>query len=215
VTLRTPDEAGQYLLIWFVFVREDGIRELEDSFSPGIMCFIGPTTQPPPTPAGTSALQYTGAIQEERRLLNAALVPGRWELWSAALKMLRQRPLLGMGPDNFRILKWRYMDLPKGDETILANSLYLELLAGSGILGLVSFLWLSWELARRMMASAAVADRSTRGIAFFGMTYLAAFLLHGMVDYFLKFTPTFLLFWLVLGTLSRRAQQGGTLEAGV
>jgi hypothetical protein len=31
------------------------------------------------------------------------------------------------------------------------------------------------------------------------VTYFLAFLLHGAVDYFLKFTPTFLLFWISLG----------------
>jgi hypothetical protein len=214
VNLKTPDEPGDYLLIWFVFVRSNGVRELKNSFSPGIVCSVGHGRKDTPAASGAAAL-YTGAIEGERRALNDALVPGRWELWSAAIRMVRDRPLLGIGPDNFRVLKWNYMDIPKGDDTILANNLYLELLSGSGALGLVSFLWLAWEFGRRINRAASLQDPSSWSLVFFAFSYFSAFLLHGLVDYFLKFTPTFLLFWLVLGTVSRLTPHGGAIETGV
>jgi O-antigen ligase len=94
------------------------------------------------------------------------------------------------------------MDFPAWDETVLANNLYLEILSGNGILGLASFLWLLWEFGRVLAARVVLAGSPLeRSSAYFGAMYLSAFTLHGLVDYFLKFTPTFLLFWLLLGTL--------------
>jgi len=148
------------------------------------------------------ARRYLDAIREERRNLSGIVPPRRSELWPAAFRIFAQRPLLGMGPDNFRLLKSRYMDIPMKDEKILANNLYLEILSGSGILGLASFLWLLWEFVHTLAAKVASARSSSDwSAAYFGVAYLSAFLLHGFVDYFLKFTPTFLLFWLVLGML--------------
>jgi len=122
--------------------------------------------------------------------------------------MFSESPLLGSGPDNFRLLKSKYMEFPIWDETILANSLYLETLSGSGILGIASFLWLLWEFWCLLRAKAALAGGpSEQGSAYFGVAYLSAFMLHGLVDYFLKFTPTFLLFWLLLGMLCANGRE--------
>ncbi|HYK91822.1 MAG TPA: O-antigen ligase family protein [Acidobacteriota bacterium] len=200
VALRTPPQAGEYFLIWFVFQRSDQVREVKDSYSPGILCIIHPAGTDAGRAITDKARRYLGAIREERRSLNGAQVPTRGELWSVAIRMFRQRPILGMGPDNFRLLKWKYMEVPQGDETILANSTYLDLLSGSGILGIAAFAWLMWEfgrgVARRLSPGASHSDWI---LGYFGTAYLTGFLSHGLVDYFLKFTPTFLLFWLVVG----------------
>jgi O-antigen ligase len=208
VSLSTPPQEGEYLLTWFVFHRNDDIRELKDSYSPGILCIVDAASPDEGKAPSVKARRYLDAIREERRNLNMTIVPGRLELWSAAFRMFWKRPFLGMGPDSFRILKWRYMDTPKGDETILANSLYLELLSGSGLLGLASFLWLAWEFGRSVTARfSSKRSPSERITGCLGIAYLAGLLSHGLVDYFLKFTPTFLLFWLMLGMLCARQRE--------
>ncbi len=206
VALNTPADPGEYLLIWFVFRNAGTLEELKESYSPAILCVIDPAPSGAGAPAPSeTARRYLGAINEERRSLNGTLVPGRWELWSAALRMFRERPLLGIGPDNFRLLKWKHMEVPKGDETILANSIYLELLSGTGILGLASFLWLLWAAGRCALAEIRSGGPSSGFVSgYFGIAYLAGLMSHGFVDYFLKFTPTFLVFWLVLGLLCAR-----------
>ncbi len=202
VSLSTPPGAGEYLLIWFIVCRDKETTELKDSYSPGILCLVDPAGSASPKVISDKARRYVAAIRDERRRLDLTVTPGRWDLWRAALRMVSQSPLLGKGPDSFRVLKSRYMDFPTWDETILANNLYLEILSGSGILGLGSFLWVLWEFASTLVSKAAHAhspwDRSS---AYFGAMYLSTFMLHGVVDYFLKFTPTFLLFWLLLGML--------------
>jgi hypothetical protein len=202
VSLTTPSDMGEYLLIWFVICHNGETRELKGSFSPGVLCIIGSTGSDSSKGMTDRARRYLAAIRDERRHLDPTNAPGRLDLWRAALRMFSQSPLLGKGPDNFRLLKWRYMENPIWGETILANNLYLEILSGSGILGLASFLWLLWEFVHTLAAKVASARSSSDwSAAYFGVAYLSAFLLHGFVDYFLKFTPTFLLFWLVLGML--------------
>ncbi len=212
VWLGTPPRAGEFLLIWFVIRRFPELRELENSFSPAIICSLHPSGEKQPHALSDKGQYYLKLIREERRRLMLLDVPDRWDLWHAALKMFLSRPLLGAGPDNFRLLKWKYMKAQKGDETILANSLYLEYLANSGIAGLASLLWLVVEFAKCLGQKLRLAEESRdRGVAFFGVAFFAAFLTHGLVDYFLKFTPAFLLFWLFMGVLCCR-EEGNDLE---
>ncbi len=202
VSLSTPSQEGEYLLIWFVFRRGPDVRAIRDSYSPAVVCVVGSPRRDGATALSAKARRYLKDIGREQRRLDGVEVPRRRELWSAALRMFRSRPLLGVGPDNFRMLKWRFMDDPGGDSTILANNLYLEVLSGSGVLGLASFLWVIWEFVRRVGSGfGSAASVSDRGASYFGVAYLSGFLVHGAVDYFLKFTPVFLLFWLVIGSL--------------
>ncbi len=215
VSLMTPSVSGEYFLIWFVVCRDSETRELKDSFSPGILCIVDSADSDSPGVMSEKARRYLAAIRDERRQLGRTVAPGRWDLWRAALRMVLQSPLLGAGPDSFRLLKSRHMDFPAWDETILANNLYLEILSGSGILGLGSFLWLLWEFGSTLVSKAGDAGGPLdRGSAYFGAMYLSALMLHGVVDYFLKFTPTFLLFWLLLGMLCADGRENRETYAG-
>jgi O-Antigen ligase len=200
VILMTPSGEGEYSFVWFISRRHSQIEEVERSYStPQIIIIHDSKNGPAPLPTG-EASRVGKLLQQERDTQGRNLVPSRWNLWRAALRMFRERPWFGLGPDGFRLLKWKYMDIPGGDDTILANSLYLEFLAGSGIIGLLLLLWLLFEMGRTLWTKVRqTISPADRVIAFYGVTYLLAFLLHGSVDYFLKFTPTFLLFWISLG----------------
>ena len=85
------------------------------------------------------------------------------------------------------------------DAQIHSNSMYIEMAVGGGLLGGVAFLWLVWRAAGRCAAAVAVAAASERswaiGIAAAGL----AVLIHGLVDSFLSFTPTYIVISLTLG----------------
>jgi O-antigen ligase len=113
--------------------------------------------------------------------------------------MWQERPLLGAGPDNFRHQYGRYAGLKAFDTRITANSFFFEVLSTLGLIGLAAWGWLAVALAIvvvrwwRLPHAGSVAAGVTIAAA------LAAFLLHGVVDYFLEFTPTYGLFWLIVG----------------
>lgn len=129
----------------------------------------------------------------------------RADLWRAALRMAAERPLLGVGPDNFRRLYGRYLGMAEWDERVHANSLYLELLADLGLAGTLAFFWVVGAVGVRWIR--AMAQLRQRGAGSAGPMLvglggsLLAFLLHGGVDYFLGFTPIYLLFWMTLGLI--------------
>lgn len=137
----------------------------------------------------------------------APWVVGRLDLWGAAMPLIVAHPMLGVGPDNFRHLYGAELGLETWDERIQANNLYLELLADLGVLGLAAFVWV---IVRPMRTTISAWRRRGSGAWMFlylgiGLA-LMAFLVHGLLDSFLAFTPTALLFWMLLGLASVRGE---------
>jgi hypothetical protein len=132
-------------------------------------------------------------------LESAGWRPGRRELWSLALLLWRERPLTGVGSDNFRWLYGARAGRAPGDTRIYANNLLLEALATTGLLGalallatlVVSLHW-SWRAARRTGAAEARMATTLVGL----LTVVAV---HGMVDYVLAFTGHYILLGFVVG----------------
>jgi O-antigen ligase len=139
--------------------------------------------------------------------LSPPVAAPRLALWRSALVLWRSRPLLGIGPDNFRR---RYVEVigPAADgraytdTRIHANDLYLETLADLGLVGVAVLAWLALALLRglrRLSTSGRVVGLGC-GLA------AGAFFVHGAVDYFLEFTPLFGLFWMLLGLTAAYAE---------
>ena len=128
--------------------------------------------------------------------------PGRLALWRAALLMVWERPLLGVGPDNFRLLYGPYMGLKDWSRGIHSNNLYIEWLVGTGLAGLAAFLWFNVRLGLACYRGQWAWQRRDSGMALWHLAVLAALVtwfVHGMFDSFYEFTPTFVLFWMVAG----------------
>lgn len=181
-----PGEPGDYTLVW------DVVHETRTWLS----------TEGVPT--ARSEARVDGAprpVVETRmaRLPTAPSRPARPQLWGAALAIARDHPWLGVGPDNFRLTYGRYAHIERPDPRVHANNMYLEILAGSGVIGLAALLWLAWttlapQVARLRHAS---ADRLMPATALLAASLLIA--AHGLVDSFLSFTTTYLTFALVGG----------------
>ncbi len=163
------------------------------------MTVIGDATDAPP-------LTTTAAPMRTVR-------PGRVALWHAAANMVAAHPLLGVGPDNFRLSYGRYAGIASADPRTHSNNMYLEMLAGGGLLVGAAFAWLLWRAARSAAASlrasaassperALSGDASRGGAAGATAGIVAATLaiaVHATVDSFLSFAPTYVLFALTLG----------------
>ena len=138
------------------------------------------------------------------RLAREAWRPGRWELWGLALTLFKDNPILGIGPDNFR---WSYgpaAGRSTWDTRTFSNSLYLETLATTGLVGAVIFFSLVasalWGLRRVVVSSAESPVNSVALVALVVSCSLAGFLIHGVFDYLLESTSIYLAFWILLGS---------------
>lgn len=177
--VRAPARPGRYLL-WWDLVQED-ITWFSARGDAGWRepVLVG---DPAPAPHGPAAVAK----------LADDVVPRR-QLWRAAVAMFRAHPLLGVGPDNFRHLYGRYLAMPAPDDRMHANSLYFEALADLGLAGVAA--WGALLLALAAAARRAMPLGAGVPVA------LGTFLLHGALDYFFAFTPTFAMFWLLAGAL--------------
>jgi hypothetical protein len=128
----------------------------------------------------------------------------RLDLWRAAFAMWREYPLLGVGPDNYRLRYGPYLGYDVWYQSNHANNLYIELLATMGVFGLAAFLGFvsvvlvqSWRLLQRLQG-----QRQTSLLVLGLVGCLAASLLHGLFDHFLPWMSTLGLFWLVAGLIA-------------
>ena len=191
-----PGSQGSYIIEW------DGVQEAVTWFS-----WAG-------TPVARTNLTVHGPATNADQALQPPLTsppgtlapppPGRLTQWRIALRMARNRPLLGVGPDNFRWVYGDFAGLTTWDTGGHANSLYFEWLADTGVPALLVFFWLSWRLLRagfvglsrprlRSVDSARSMWVWRVGIC----ASLLAWFLHGLFDYFYEPMPTNLAFWLV------------------
>jgi hypothetical protein len=180
--VRAPSQAGAYRLEW------DVVQE-------GLLWFSTEPNAPPPAISRAEVTGVTsGATVDSRVRPTRAVRPGRLTLWAAAVHMVEAYPLLGVGPDNFRLLYGTYAGLPNADTRTHSNNMYLEILAGGGLLTAIAFAWLVWTTAG-LFANIGGAGPIPSAIAAAG----AAIGIHGLVDSFLSFAPTYILFAMTLG----------------
>jgi len=187
--VRAPRRPGRYILWW------DLVHEHTTWFSergdPGLRePVIVDVVIGAPTALASPRLLVPQPASEE--------IPRR-TLWRAAVAAWRAHPLLGIGPDNFRHLSGQFLARDHTDERMHANSLYFETLADLGMVGLLAFGALVGALVGA--ARRAVAAPTSRILALGVAAALATYLLHGLLDYFLEFTPTYALFWLLAGMM--------------
>jgi hypothetical protein len=178
-----PRQAGRYRLAW------DVVQEHRLWF----------TTEPGAIPSLSSAVVRgaPGAIETFAPPL-VPVRPGRFVLWSAAAKMLAAHPLFGVGPDNFRLSYGDYAELPTADPRVHSNNMYIEVAAGGGLVVFAAFVWLMRSTARSVSALLRTAPSTAIGAGL--AAALIAIALHGVVDSFLSFAPTYILFALALGS---------------
>ena len=122
--------------------------------------------------------------------------PGRLTLWRAAARMFLAHPLTGVGPDNFRLQYGSYAGIANADQLVHSNNMYLEMMAGTGILGGLAFFWLAWRASGRIVTLWLVGKETLgAGVAAAAVAIAA----HGVVDAFLGFTATYILIAVTLG----------------
>jgi O-antigen ligase len=137
--------------------------------------------------------------------------PGRFVLWRAAAGLLADRPLLGVGPDNYRLLYGDEAGLATFDRRVHANNMYIEMAVGGGLVGGAAFVWLCWAAARQL--AKAVRGRPGAPLDSAAAVLAAATVaigLHGLVDSFLSFSATYILIAVTLGLTSASLTLTGT-----
>ena len=198
-----PLSPGRYRLRW------DLVRERVTWFSERGSTTADQVVQVVPGAPPTAPRRPRRVMASSLEAWVATSLPSRRELWRAAIRLWQRHPLTGVGPDNFRR---RYPEVIAPaqpgrrftDHRQHANNLYLETLAGLGLLGLCALGLTLFGLGGALRAR--LAERDLLGVA--AAVGAATYFVHGLLDYFLAFTPTYGLYWLLLALARRPAADG-------
>ncbi len=187
--VRAPRRTGRYRLGWDVV--QEG--RLWFSTEPGAKLTASAVTVSGVAAGGTSSdASWTPLPPQAVRI-------GRPRLWRIALQLFAAHPLLGVGPDNFRLSYAAYTGASRADPRVTSNNTYLEVLTGTGAVGFAAFAWLLWRAQRTIRRTRAGLAEPARSL-YAGVAAAAfAIALHGVVDSFLTLTPTYLLMALTIG----------------
>jgi hypothetical protein len=184
-----PRQPGRYRLMWDI----EQVDRLWFSSEPEAEVFMSRAIVSGPA---------AGAIDRSQlpALPKRSIRPGRLVLWDAAGRMVADHPLLGVGPDNFRLRYGEYAGLPGADSRVHANNMYLEVLAGGGALLALPFVWLVFSVAARARSAGRRSTLAGQQAIVSGIVAAAAAIaLHGLVDSFLGFTATYILIAVTIG----------------
>jgi O-antigen ligase len=193
--VRAPGYPGTYLLVWDVVQEHRTWLSLEGVF-PGrtLVRVEGEAVTPP---LATQGRMPSGTMRMPRTLL-----------WRTALDTWRERPLVGIGPDNFRLTYGHRLGLAAWDRRVHANNTYLEVLAGMGVCGAAAVAWLAVAAFASARKTFAAIDADARPVFAAAAAAVLAIAVHGLVDSFWTFTPTYVVFAIAAGLLFGRSTCG-------
>lgn len=156
-------------------------------------------------------------LEHAFRAGHANTVQRRLDLWRSSITMIRNRPIFGVGPDNFLRYyaptrqqdRWQrecapglgYMQPGAGAEPCLSHphDVVLDFWLSAGILGLAAFVWLQavfWRLAVRAWR---ITQSSGQWLVLGVMGAMLAALVHGLVDQSYFLMDLSVLFWILCG----------------
>jgi hypothetical protein len=193
-----PARPGDYALRWDMV--QEGVLWFSTMGAP--MGRLDAAVRGDIAPSGAKAAPALIRIVPQTR-------PSRLVLWRAALLLWLEHPILGVGPGNYRHLYGRHRPGPgRADDRLTANSLYFETLANGGVVGVLALAGLALAaglLVWHALVRPIPADRDGAEVSLLRVGValaVTAFFVHGLVDYFFEFTPTYAIFWLSLGVLA-------------
>jgi hypothetical protein len=186
--VRAPSYPGTYLLVWDVVQEHRTWLSLEGVF-PGrtIASVEGPAVGAP--------------LPTKGRMPSSVMRMPRSILWGTAIRMWRDRPVFGIGPDNFRHTYGRYLGLGAWDERVHANNSYVEVLVGMGIVGAAALGWLMAAAVRSTIRLLSTASEQSLPLVAAATAACLAIAAHALVDSFLTFTATYVAFAIAAGLL--------------
>ena len=149
--------------------------------------------------------------------VNDTSTSSRFPLYSATLRLLGARPLLGAGLGTDAVRRAvADLNLYHGVAPYVhAHNVYLQVWAETGLLGILSFLGaMGWGIRRAFRAVAGPhCPRAVRLITIGGASALCGILVCGLADYIWTYPRVMLVFWFLFAVTLAGIRLAGRAEA--
>jgi O-antigen ligase len=138
----------------------------------------------------------------------------RITIWHSASKILKDNPILGIGPGNFQN---KYLEYQKYFPPYLEwavpepHNLYLAFWLESGILGIAGFLLIIYVWLKNMIAEIKIQKNSRTLLAAALLSIMLYILIHGLADTPYWKNDLSVIFWIIfsLGIIFCHSREGG------
>lgn len=194
VGLRAPRRAGTYRFRWDMVQENVTWFSVKNGLTASTRVVVQETDRAAMRPPDETDASLSREVEAPPEV---APIPGRRTLWRIAGQEFLDHPLLGIGMDNFRLLYGRQLDFETWNTNIHTNSWYVEMLVSLGLVGALPFFAWMLLVSRDFINVLRKPSRSVWCVAV--ATGIIAFFIHGILDYFLTFNGTGLLFWVLIG----------------
>lgn len=134
----------------------------------------------------TGLIIITRTITQKQYLQPAFSTIMRIHYWQDTLKIISAYPLSGVGIGNFNLFNSRY-----------AHNSYLQICAEMGIIGLISFLWLTGSIIKINLSTIRTSACKNQIIAL--LTANIVFLIHNFGDFTFFLPEVSFIWWIILG----------------
>lgn len=121
---------------------------------------------------------------------HSPFLQSRGYLWQPAWNAFLRSPLWGSGPFTFISFYLQVNSAPPGLFFDYAHNIYLDLLSGSGLLGLASFGWLAWIVLCKFIRGLVSTGGDNLAVLTGALAASGAFLVHGLFDSVHHTVPT-------------------------
>lgn len=191
-----PEEGGRYVLVFELFKTHICLFS-SAGVAPLIMPleFINGKSRP---------LTITENSESFEAIEPAQVTATRSQLWRVGFKAWKANPLLGLGPDQFRIRYNDYAPELEHDARIRTHNIFLESAATTGVAGLAVMIFLIIRLFTVQFRLVRNRNQGTaaRLVSLALIVASLAYVAHGMLDCFLWQTGIAFLFFTYLGLTS-------------
>ena len=131
----------------------------------------------------TAIIFFLRSVTQKQHMQPMFSLAARLTYWQDTLGIILRHPLTGIGIGNFDLMDSRY-----------AHNSYLQLCAETGILGLISFVWLIAAVIKNSL-------KNTNSYRNALLSAVAVFLIHNLFDFSFFLTEISLIWWAILGFL--------------
>jgi O-antigen ligase len=120
--------------------------------------------------------------------------------WKDTLRMIRDFPVTGVGPGNFKTMFTQYQSPGFDRRFYRTHNEYLQFTSEMGLLFIPMILWLLFVFYRRGFQKLKNPSRLVRGITLGAMSGITAFLVHGLGEFLFR-TPANALLFTILSAM--------------